>query len=281
MKQGHFAVLFIIVYLSCFFTLYLEQRNYDMVLEEKCRIEKGMKQAIEYAANELIPAVHASKEEKCTIFQTAFFEAFYIYMGVMDDTEEQQRLKMHVPMLVLVQEDGAFFYYAVETLENGVKQLRYEWTELQSFVFPEDCSEEKKKSIIAETLEETASGIITSHNYIAAQYGISYNFYVPDFLQDTARSLDMPVLFAVFQGWPLTAAGNIVYENCVDTGVYVQKVKKYIIELPTDLEDSFCYYHEEFCELVQRGDGNFLKEKFSKEQAVRMYGALSCTYCGK
>ena len=73
MKQGHFAVLFIIVYLSCFFTLYLEQRNYDMVLEEKCRIEKGMKQAIEYAANELIPAVHASKEEKCTIFQTAFF----------------------------------------------------------------------------------------------------------------------------------------------------------------------------------------------------------------
>lgn len=281
MKQGHFAVFFLLLYVSCFFTLYLEQRNYDIVVEEKIRIEKALKEAVEYAAEALILETYATDEEKCMVFQKSFFEAFNIYMGVMDDREAQQILQMHFPMLVLVQENGAFFYCAAESSENTMEELRYEWSELQPFEFPGICSEKKKKELIAEVLEETASGIITNHNYIAAQYGLQYNFYVPDFLQDTSQILELPVLFAVFQGWPLTAAGNIVYENCVDTGVYIQEVKKYIIELPTKLEDSFCYFHEEYCEKVQKGTGNFLKEKISKEQAVRKYGAVPCEKCGK
>ncbi len=280
MKQGHLAVFYLIVYFFCFLTLCTEQRNYDAVLEEKYRIEKGMKQAMEYAADELILANYAPQEEKLAVFQNAFFEAFYIYMGVLEDEEKQQMLQMYFPMLVLVQEDGAFFYYASEVSEDGAPELLYGWSELRGFEFPEECPEEKKKSMMAEVLEQYASEIITNHNYIAEQYGLKYNFYVPDFLQDTSQTLELPMLFAVFQGWPLTAAGNIVYENCVDTGIYIQEVKLYAVELPADLTDTFCYIHEEFCEKVQTGGGNFLKERVSKEQAVRKYGAIPCECCG-
>lgn len=279
MKQGHFAAFFLILYLGCSITLYINQKRYDEVLEEKERVEEGLKKAIEYTADQLLVVMNEPVENRLLVFQSAFFEAFYIYMGALEDTELQELLGMHLPMLVYVQEDGAFFYYAEEIQKNGVIELVYQWSALQKFDFPEHCTDEEKKGVMAKCLEERSSEIISVHNYIAAQYGLEYTFYVPDFLQDTSSELELPMLFAVFQGWPLTAAGDIVYENCMDASVYIQEVKNYVVELPGDISDTYCYYHEAFCEKLEEKDRSFLKEVMTKEQAIYQYGAVPCGVC--
>lgn len=282
MKQGHFAVLFLVLYLGCFLTLYIEQARYDAVLEEKNRVEESLKKAMEYAAEQLILAINEPEVSRLQLFQTKFLEAFYVYMGVLQEPELQQMLRMYLPMLIVVEEDGAFFCYAKEEVnQDGVPELIYAWSAKQYFNFPENSPEEERKGMIAACLERYASEIISDYNFIAVQYGLQYTFYVPDFLQDTTRSLELPMLFAVFQGWPLTAAGDIVYENCVDASVYIQEVEKYVIELPTTLSRAVSYLHEEGCEIVQDGNGRFLEERMTMEQAVRRYGAVPCNACMK
>ena len=135
--------------------------------------------------------------------------------------------------------------------------------------------------MIADIIEPYASDIISNHNYIAMQYGINYSFYVPQFLQNTSEDLNFPMLFVVFQGWPLTASGNIVYENCIDTAVYIQTIEKYRIEVPKDLSQTYAYYHNIDCNYIGIYDGKVLDREVSKEQAIYKYGAYACEYCIK
>lgn len=279
MKQGHLTILFLILYSSCFLLLWIKQKEYDSVLEEKKRVEESLKDAMEQAGKELAKVMYEPETVRLRTFETAFLEAWYIYMGVLYDLELQEELRLHLPMLVFVQENGAYFYYAKEEKAGKTTELVYEWTELQEFSIPEGSTEQKKKSYIADVLEQNASEIVTKHNEIAKQHGLNYQFHAPSFLQDTSKTLEFPMMFAVFQGWPLTASGNHLYENCLDAGVYLKEVRKYVIELPKGLEDARCYYHEKNCVQVMEGNGRFLPERLSKEEAMKKYGAFACNVC--
>ena len=116
----------------------------------------------------------------------------------------------------------------INNIKNEIEEnkILHTWSEKVPFVFLEESTEEEKKAIIAEVIEEYASELISNHNYIAKQYGLTYSFYVPQFLQNTSEQWNFPMIVAVFQGWPLTASKEIVYENCIDAAVYIQEVKK-------------------------------------------------------
>ena len=232
MKQGHFIALYSIFYLFCFLLVFKEQMKYDNVLEQKEKMETSLKLALEETAWELTSVVWEPIQEKKKIVEKEFFESLYIHLGLLQEVEEQEKLRMYCPMLLLVEEEGAFFYHIEEVEENGIKKLLHIWSEEIPFVFPKESTESEKKALISEIIEEYASVIISNHNYIASQYGFTYSFYVPKFLQNTSEELNFPMLFAVFQGWPLNASGEIVYENCVNTAGYIQKMEKYMVEIP-------------------------------------------------
>lgn len=272
-------MLFFAIFAMCFLFLWKEQKYYDEVLKEKQWIENGLLEAIENTAKEFTEVIYDSQERKKEIVESFFWESFYAELGVFDEKEQQDRLKMHLPLLVLVEKDGMLFYYMQENSRNGETELGYVWTDKISMPFSDDTMEAKKKQILSDALEEKASEIITEHNYIAKQYGIKYTFSVPDFLQNTAENLEFPMLFVVFQGWPLTAAGDIVYENCMDAGVYLQEVEYYRIELPENLNDTISVYHRMDCEEVIGKEGQGDEMKMTEEEAIKKYGAFPCEIC--
>ncbi len=220
MKQGHLLLLFLIIYGSCFLLLYCEQKKYDAALDEKQKVEQALLEAIEHAGNQCKKVINDNDEKKKQVIADAFSEAFYVSMGMFQSEQPKEFWRIYIPMLVLVEEEGASFYYMQESKEQI---LYHDWTEKLYFNFPENCSDAKKKSLMADVLEKEASKIISNHNFIAEQYGFSYRYSLPMFFQDTTQDLEFPMLFVVFQGWPLNVSDMIYYENCLDAGVFLRK----------------------------------------------------------
>lgn len=226
MKQGHIAIIFMIFYMACCLLLFLEQEKYDAVIKEKQRIEHAFLNAIENTGREYEKVLFETDEKQQQFFVNSFFEALYIFAEIFEQKEKQQSIMMYVPLLVLVEEDGAFFNYISEKQDENNAMLIRIWSEKIKFEYPAVCTEVQKKAIVAAVLEEITSYIISNHNYIASQYGLSYQFTAPDFLGNMEELPEFPMLFVVFQGWPLNASGNITYENCMDAAVFLQRVQE-------------------------------------------------------
>lgn len=223
MKQGHLLLIFLLLYCSCFLGLLFERKSYDEVIEKKQKTEQALLDAIEYTANRYRDVIKDTEEKKKQVIDEAFSEAFYVTMGLFQSTQPEELWRIYIPMLVLVEEDGAYFYYVKGIAENPKQELVHVWTDKISFDFSDVQSAAGKKAILADLLEEKASQIISNHNFIAKQYGISYSFSLPAFFQDTSREPEFPMLFVVFQGWPLNSYGTIFYENCLDAGVFLRE----------------------------------------------------------
>ena len=85
------------------------------------------------------------------------------------------------------------------------------------------------------------------------------------------------MLFVVFQGWPLNSAGDVLYENCLDAGLYMQRTKLYSVSKPQNILSPYCVYHslESKCE----EEATTIAEYISEEDAIRQYGAIPCKNC--
>lgn len=234
MKQGHFIFIFIIITCGCFLSLYCEQKYYDFAMLEKRRMECALLEAIEDTGNESKAALFENEAKKKKIIEDAFSEAMYVFMGNLDTPEEKEFWRLYVPMLVWVEEDGAYFYCLQTNSKN--KELHHTWTEKIRFSFTAGCSDRKKISLMAEALEEKASEIISNHNVIAAQYGISYQYSLPLFFQDTSQSPEFPMLFVVFQGWPVNNSNMFFFNACIDAGLFLRQKEEEILQYPKVLK---------------------------------------------
>jgi hypothetical protein len=214
---------FLVLYVSCFLTLYCEQKSYDRIIEEKQQIEEVLLEAIEYTAFKCKAVIKDTTDKKTQVIAESFSEALYISMGLFDTTESEEFWRFYVPMLVLVEEEGAYFYSVRANLEESDICIYHEWSDKIVFEVPEECNETRRAAIIADTLEKKASQIISDHNLIASQYGITYQYFLPKFFQNCLLSSEFPVLLVVFQGWPLNTEGTIFYENCLDAGVFLRE----------------------------------------------------------
>lgn len=279
MKQGHLSLLFLVIYLICVCSLSVEQKKYDRAFEEKRRVEQALLEALEMAGGDFAAVINAPVKEKQRIFEQSFLEALYISLGLVEDTEAREQLEVYLPLLILVEEDGAFFSYIEEVEKKEMTELHRVWSEKKLFLFPQECVDAQKKAMMAQTLEDSASEYITNHNDIASQFGVSYSFNAPSFMQNMEETLEFPILLVVFQGWPLTAAGDIFYENCLDTGGYLQKTERYIVELPKDVKNTESVYHKACCPLIKEGDGRYEENYYTMQEALMLYGSYPCKIC--
>jgi len=271
--------LFCILFAACFLTLMLEENYYDKIVKEKQRVESGLIKAVENAAKRCATVIYESTERKQQEIERSFFDSLYVALGIFEDKEQQEQVKLHVPLIVLAEEDGISLFYIREVWNGDTMELQHIWTDKRLFSFTESLPDETKKAKVAKVLEDTASKIITEHNYIAKQYGIEYDFFVPRFLQNTSEKLEFPMLFVVFQGWPLTEDGAIVYENCVDAGVYLKKREFYAVELPGNLTKTICYYHKADCSSYLAMEKKYQEILVTEDEAIRAYGAFPCKNC--
>lgn len=279
MKQGHFAILFCIIFAICFLFLWKERKYYEGILQEKQWIENGLLEAIESTAKEFSDVIYDSEEKKKKVVETVFLETLYVALGIFDEKAEQEKMQMYLPLIVLIEEDGALFYHMQEVCRNGTMELQHSWTEKMDLSFLKESTEEKKKQLLSELLEEKVAELFAKHNYIAKQYGIEYVFSAPDFIQNTAETLELPMLLVVFQGWPLTSTGDVVYENCIDASAFLQETERYVVEVPKKLTNTICFYHKKNCSKLNEKEGSMNEEWLTEEEAIRKYGAFPCEIC--
>lgn len=220
MRQGHLFMVFLFIVCGCFASLYCKQKYYDSIIQEKQAIESALLEAVEYTGNMSRIVLREGEEQKKQLIADSFSEAIYISMGYLETPVPKEFWRLYVPMLVLVEEDGAYFYHVQTGQAEGEKELYHVWTDKFLFSFPEGCNDIKKKSLMANVLEQKASEIITEHNSIALQHGISYQYYLPGFFQNTLQLPEFPMLFVVFQGWPLNCF-SVFYDACFEVGVFM------------------------------------------------------------
>lgn len=233
MKQGHLFIVFLLIAGNCFLSLYCVQKHYDSVIWEKQQLENALLEVAEDTGNRSKPALCQTEEKKKQVIEEAFSEAMSVYMGEFEASENKEFWRMYIPMLLWVEEDGAIFYYLGS---DNDKEFHHTWTEKKYFYFPDGCNEKKKKAIMAAALEQTASEIITNHNFIAGQYGISYHYYLPTFFQDMSCLPEFPMLFIVLQGWPINGSG-IKFSACIDAGVYLREKEDSLTAYPRVIQE--------------------------------------------
>jgi len=216
MKQGHLMVTFLLLYIICFMTLYAEQAMYESVQAEKQQVEEALLQSVFFAAKNYEKVINATEETKKNTITDTFFESMEVFLGDVTSEEENGYLNLYVPLLILAEEDGLFVcYLQEENTDNGL-ELKHIWSEKIPYT-------DYDGNTIANMIENLAADIVTGHNHIASQFGITYQFYAPEFLRNSPESLNLPMLYVVFQGWPLRTSKNIYYENCIDAGIYILK----------------------------------------------------------
>ena len=222
MKKGHFALFFLLITGICFLNIYIEQQIYLRTREEKERMEESLLYATQAAAYDLMGVMEEEDDVKLTIFQESFFRAWFVKLGIAGIKEEQDKMKMHLPLMAYLTEDGGYFFYTEKKVQDGYMVLNSKWSEKVSYTLI--GSEEKKREILMVYLKKHVSRIISDHNYIAEQFGIQYEFSAPYFLIEEEKKLNFPMIFVVFQGWPLLAGSSYYYENCIDAGAYIKKL---------------------------------------------------------
>ena len=165
----------------------------------------------------------------------------------------------------------AFFFSVQEVKTEEEVELHHVWSDKIQY---EDTGE----YAMLNTIEKTADSITTKHNFIAEQYGISYQFHAPSFLEEISEESKLPMLFVVFQGWPLSAAGDVIYENCIDAGVYITEKILYTVLGPKDISEPYYVYHSPDCELALE-EGHNCIYNVSHEEAINKFGAYPCNRC--
>lgn len=216
------AIVFILFLVCNHMDVFVCQQEYRKIEAEKERIEESLLYAVNAAAIELTSVMEETDETKLYTYRESFFRALYVRMGIAGVEEEQEKMKLHFPLLAFLTEEGGYFFYTEKTFVNGSWSWEQKWSRKIPYLLTGE--KEMDQKILKEYLEKHVGKIITDHNYIAEQYGIEYEFFVPHFMVDEKEELTLPMMIVVFQGWPLERNRAQFYENCIDAGAYIKRL---------------------------------------------------------
>ena len=129
-----------------------------------------------------------------------------------------------------------------------------------------------RRNAIIGAIEQSMNYYINLHNSIAYQYGITYQFWLPQIDKtDWYRTIDDISMLVIFQGYPYTPASMDTYNRYALGGARITKLKAYYITEENRLK----YYHREECPNVNMsGMAYYTKEECALEGA---YPCLECS----
>lgn len=128
-----------------------------------------------------------------------------------------------------------------------------------------------RRNTIIGAIEQSMNYYINLYNKIASQYGITYQFWLPQIEKtDWYRTIDDISMLVVFQGYPYTPASMDTYNRYALGGARITKSKVYYITEENGLK----YYHKAECPHVNiSGIAYYTKEECALE------GAYPCLEC--
>ena len=329
MRKSHCILLFSIIFLFVWSSIFVKQKSYEMAMDTKVRLDDALLTSINCAAIALSEAYAAKGESALQIASDAFFQSLYICLGTEGDKTKEQELNLYVPAMVLVDIEGFYICFLEQVSAEDGTVLQHVWSECQPYYYEDsaflyrfglddtvytvekatgmilhtsyeevmtdtmlqtyysagtlfdtvEAYRERKLYAIRTSMEESLSEILVSHNRIAGQYGLEVWFSIPEFFQSFTPAMDNPSMVAVFQGWPLSADGTLLYQNCANASAYIQKEQQYLLELPSHTGNStFSVFHKKSCSYIGTY-GMIQNFEVTKKEAVSVYGAYACPHC--
>lgn len=151
-----------------------------------------------------------------------------------------------------------------------------------------------RNHVIAESICEQLNYYTQKNNTIASDFGIKYNFTLPESAStDLANGINNVTFIALFQGYPYGAGTSSVYNKFCVSGAKVNKITAYYVRPYDDGDGERYYYHKHDCKKLfdaTKGtasgyDSNFYEANnglgyaFSSAQEAAASGALPCPYC--
>ena len=135
-----------------------------------------------------------------------------------------------------------------------------------------------RKGSIINCIEDTLAYYTSHHNRIAARYGITYNFSLPEISDDEwAPYLDDVSLFVVFQGYPYGNESGETYNRFSSAGAKVSKSKEYYLEQ----KGWYYIYHKSTCTELDGGGITFTDNPYHSVESCVEAGAYACPVCIK
>jgi len=129
-----------------------------------------------------------------------------------------------------------------------------------------------KRRRIMSIIEESLTYYVNLNNDIAAHYGITYQFNLPDMDESQwSRSIIGTSLVVVFQGYPYND-GNDHYNQFTVSGAYIRHAESYYV-MP---EGYYYLYHKEGC--VKLSQANGARTLYSPLECAKE-GAFACALC--
>ncbi len=138
-----------------------------------------------------------------------------------------------------------------------------------------------RRNAIISKIEEKMNFYINQHNDIAYQFGITYQFWLPQIDKtDWYRTMDDVSMLVIFQGYPYNAASLDTYNRYALGGARIKKSKVYYITAENGLK----YYHKDNCRHLNGDYSNAANlngtgvSYYTKEECA-LEGAFPCPAC--
>lgn len=257
MKLINFAILFSVISICIFTVLDMKEIHLDMAVTLQNKYNNILDNAVEEAMINIVESDWGRKRIiNLSEVEENFFINLFINFDIMGNSILEERIKLYIPVIGIVLEEGVVFIY--HEFENGrlvtkrtdIAHYTYQ-DEYYKFYFSlddyikvvykndnnviegyygdlskiiENCFgtyenfEEIKSKTIINTISENMEYYIEKHNYIAEAKGIKYKFVLPYIdKEDWYRTIKDISLIAVFQGYPY-GNSTLGYYNQVAIG---------------------------------------------------------------
>lgn len=158
-----------------------------------------------------------------------------------------------------------------ELLEGKRKELSYYFKENR--ILEEDAYFNRiRRNCIIQSISKDMEIAVNQHNRIASNYGITYNFQLPEIDKDTwYQTVDDISLLVVFQGYPYGTVKGY-YNRYAFGGAKIYKLDYYYITK----ENGVLYYHKENCSKVSSHAFAF---PYDSRKECAKTGARPCEDC--
>lgn len=140
MKMYHFALVFIVIFITVMVPADLKLDNLKTVIESKEQIDRCIDTALDDAVSGL---AETDSSNTITIDKEAATESFFLSLysnfGLQSDKEGQEKLNMYIPVVVVTMEDGYYVFYSDEfTGSDGYTYVSKRWSEKLTYTYEDN-----------------------------------------------------------------------------------------------------------------------------------------------
>lgn len=140
MKVYHFALIFLIFFLSIIIQTDILLGRLNEINNEKKELEKSLVTAVSDVANYLTETgSYGTGTINKNDVLTTFFASFYSSLGIISDKSAQSEVEMYIPVILLCDIDGYYVYYFDEHKANdGNTYIERVWTEKMPYSYEDE-----------------------------------------------------------------------------------------------------------------------------------------------